>query len=75
MYLADGKTRPATAGGGGIRVVDPETLANQVINKIERRAAQKWQGSRINDDRDPLLFNFQVVRVALPLDCKPVLEP
>ena len=50
----------ATAGGGGVRVIDREPAAHQVFLVVHLGAFEVAQAHRVHDDLDPFLFEHLV---------------
>src|SRR5262245_30131261 len=71
---SDGEARPAPAGGCGVRVVDPERRAQEVVDVVDFRAVDQAQGDGVDQHAGAALVDHQVVGGPIGHQVEPVLE-
>src|SRR4051812_19594463 len=60
----NGEAGAAAAGGDGVRVLDLEGLAHQVVDEVDHRAAHIDQRQIVDQDRGAILLDGDIVVVA-----------
>src|SRR4051794_32002657 len=68
------KARPAATGGLGLRIVDLERGADQVVDEVDLGAGQILQRDRIDQHRHPVADDGDVVLGLVALDVELVLK-
>src|ERR1044071_791594 len=71
----DRKRIAAAAGRGGVRVADLERGAHQILDEVHLGAVQEIERYIVDDDRDAIMLEDEIVRVALIVEAEAVLEP
>ena len=70
----NGEARTAAAGCGGLRIVDLEGAAHQVVDEVDARAAQIFEGGLIDQHGRAVTLEDEVVRFPRGDDVVGVLE-
>jgi len=65
----------AAAGRGGVRVFDLERGAHQILDEIDFGAVEQVERHIVDDDRDTVALEDEIVRVSLIVKAQPVLKP
>src|SRR5471032_53741 len=71
---SDREADAAAAGRHGVRVLDLERLAHQIVDEIDFRTLHIFERDRIDEDHGAVAFDHKVVRGARLLDIESVLE-
>ncbi len=61
--LSDCKTRPATAGRGGIGVVDLEGRSDQLVGEVDLGTAQEFQAHLVDHHAGTIALDENVIGV------------
>src|SRR5213078_1190973 len=69
--VLDRKGIAAAAGGGGVRVLDLEGGAHQILDEIDLGPVQQVERHVVDDDRDPAMFEHDVVWAGLLVKAQP----
>src|SRR5215469_3969247 len=72
---SDRETRAAAAGRRRVRIVDPESGADQVVNKVQFRTFQEVERHGINEHGSAVPLDDDVVVGARVVECETVLKP
>src|SRR5205823_9619601 len=65
----------AAAGRSRVRVLDLERGAHQILDKIYLGAVQEVERDVVDNDRDVVAREDEIVRVSLVVKAQPVLKP
>src|SRR6185436_11429521 len=71
---SDREAGAAAAACGGVGVVDLESLADQVVDEIDLRAAEIGEGDRVDEDGSAVPLDDEVVRCPRLVEIEAILE-
>src|SRR5437763_6717628 len=64
----------AAAGGGGVRVLDLERGAHQILDEVDLGAVQEIERHVIDDDLNPVALEDEIIGVSLLVEGESVLK-